>query len=88
MMHLRRGLVGGEAQVDSLRLVCSTCCARPLAAIDRVIPAVREAWNGESPLSTMVPEAPANHLFREGPSTRSAPFAGVHPITCAAQVTA
>ena len=33
-------------------------------AIDRVIPAMREAWKGEIPLSSMVPEAPGNDLFR------------------------
>jgi HTH-like domain len=33
-------------------------------AIDRVIPAMRDAWKGEIPLSPMVPEAPANDLFR------------------------
>jgi HTH-like domain len=33
-------------------------------AIDRVIPAMREAWKGQIPLSPMVPEAPANDLFR------------------------
>jgi LmbE family N-acetylglucosaminyl deacetylase len=32
--------------------------------IDRVIPAMRDAWKGEIPLSPMVPEAPANDLFR------------------------
>lgn len=35
-----------------------------LEAIDRVIPAMRDAWKGEIPLSPMVPEAPANDLFR------------------------
>jgi hypothetical protein len=33
-------------------------------AIDRVIPAMRDAWKGEIPLSPMVPAAPANDLFR------------------------
>ena len=33
-------------------------------AIDRVIPAMRDAWKGEIPLSPMVPEARANDLFR------------------------
>jgi N-acetyl-1-D-myo-inositol-2-amino-2-deoxy-alpha-D-glucopyranoside deacetylase len=33
-------------------------------AIDRVIPAMRDAWKGEIPLSPMVPEAPAKDLFR------------------------
>ena len=33
-------------------------------AIDRVIPAMRDAWKGEIPLSPMVPSAPANDLFR------------------------
>ena len=33
-------------------------------AIDRVIPAMREAWKGEIPLSPMVPGAPTNDLFR------------------------
>ena len=33
-------------------------------AIDRVIPAMRDAWKGEIPLSPMVPEAPARDLFR------------------------
>ena len=32
--------------------------------IDRVIPAMRDAWKGEIPLSPMVPEAPAKDLFR------------------------
>ena len=34
------------------------------AAIDRVIPAMRDAWKGELPLSPMVPAAPANDVFR------------------------
>ena len=33
-------------------------------AIDRVIPAMRDTWNGQAPLSPMVPEAPAKDLFR------------------------
>jgi hypothetical protein len=33
-------------------------------AIDRVIPAMRDAWKGEIPLSPMVPGAPANDVFR------------------------
>ena len=33
-------------------------------AIDRVIPAMRDAWKGEIPLSPMVPAAPTNDLFR------------------------
>ena len=33
-------------------------------AIDRVFPAMRDAWKGEIPLSSMVPEAPANDVFR------------------------
>jgi LmbE family N-acetylglucosaminyl deacetylase len=33
-------------------------------AVDRVIPAMRDAWRGEIPLSPMVPQAPANDLFR------------------------
>src|SRR5215204_4043702 len=33
-------------------------------AIDRVIPAMRDAWKGEIPLSPMVPEGPAKDLFR------------------------
>jgi hypothetical protein len=33
-------------------------------AIDRVIPAMRDAWKGEIPLSPMLPEALANDLFR------------------------
>jgi LmbE family N-acetylglucosaminyl deacetylase len=33
-------------------------------AIDRVIPAMRDAWKGEIPLSPMVPEAPAKDVFR------------------------
>jgi hypothetical protein len=33
-------------------------------AIERVIPAMRDAWKGEIPLSPMVPAAPANDLFR------------------------
>src|SRR5687767_5367605 len=33
-------------------------------AIDRVIPAMRDAWKGEIPLSPMVPAAPANDVFR------------------------
>jgi LmbE family N-acetylglucosaminyl deacetylase len=32
-------------------------------AIDRVIPAMRDVWKGEIPLSPMVPEAPGNDLF-------------------------
>ena len=33
-------------------------------ATDRVIPAMRDAWKGEILLSPMVPEAPANDVFR------------------------
>ena len=33
-------------------------------AIDRMIPAMRDTWKGEIPLSPMVPEAPAKDLFR------------------------
>ncbi len=33
-------------------------------AVDRVIPAMRDAWKGEIPLSPMVPAAPTNDLFR------------------------
>ena len=33
-------------------------------AIDRVIPAMRDAWNGEIPLSPMVPGTPADDVFR------------------------
>lgn len=33
-------------------------------AVDRVIPAMRDAWKGEIPLSPMVPQSPANDLFR------------------------
>jgi hypothetical protein len=33
-------------------------------AIDRVIPAMKVAWNGAVPLSTMVPEPSAKDLFR------------------------
>jgi LmbE family N-acetylglucosaminyl deacetylase len=33
-------------------------------AIDRVIPAMRDAWKGEIPLSPMVPGAPTNDVFR------------------------
>ena len=33
-------------------------------AIDRVIPAMRDVWKGEIPLSPMVPGAPTNDLFR------------------------
>jgi LmbE family N-acetylglucosaminyl deacetylase len=33
-------------------------------AIDRVIPAMRDAWKGEVPLSPMLPEAPRRDLFR------------------------
>jgi LmbE family N-acetylglucosaminyl deacetylase len=36
----------------------------PQENIDRVIPAMRDAWKGEIPLSPMVPGAPANDLFR------------------------
>jgi hypothetical protein len=32
--------------------------------IDRVIPAMREVWKGEIPLSPMVPGAPANDIFK------------------------
>jgi LmbE family N-acetylglucosaminyl deacetylase len=32
--------------------------------VDRVIPAMREAWKGEVRLSPMAPESPANDLFR------------------------
>jgi LmbE family N-acetylglucosaminyl deacetylase len=33
-------------------------------AIDRVIPAMREAWKGEIPVSPMVPGPPADDLFK------------------------
>ena len=33
-------------------------------AIDRVIPAMRDAWKGQIPLSPMAPEIRANDLFR------------------------
>jgi N-acetyl-1-D-myo-inositol-2-amino-2-deoxy-alpha-D-glucopyranoside deacetylase len=33
-------------------------------AIDRVIPAMRDAWKGQIPLSPMMPEPPATDLFR------------------------
>jgi hypothetical protein len=33
-------------------------------AIDRLIPEMRDAWKWEIPLSPMVPEAPANDLFK------------------------
>jgi hypothetical protein len=33
-------------------------------AIDRVIPAMRDAWKGEVPLSPMTPGPPANDLFK------------------------
>jgi hypothetical protein len=36
----------------------------PQEAIDRVIPAMRDTWKGEIPLSPMVPQAAGNDLFR------------------------
>jgi LmbE family N-acetylglucosaminyl deacetylase len=36
----------------------------PQEAVDRVIPAMRDAWKGEIRLSPMVPQAPSNDLFR------------------------
>jgi LmbE family N-acetylglucosaminyl deacetylase len=36
----------------------------PQEAVDRVIPAMRDAWKGEVPLSPMVPAPPADDLFR------------------------
>ena len=33
-------------------------------AVDRVSPAMRDAWKGEIPLSPMVPAAPASDLFK------------------------
>ena len=33
-------------------------------AVDRVIPAMRDAWKGGIPLSPMVPGAPTNDVFR------------------------
>jgi hypothetical protein len=35
----------------------------PQEAIDRVIPAMRDAWKGELPLSPMVPQVAGNDLF-------------------------
>jgi LmbE family N-acetylglucosaminyl deacetylase len=36
----------------------------PQGAIDRVIPAMRDAWKGEIPMSPMGPGAPTNDVFR------------------------
>jgi LmbE family N-acetylglucosaminyl deacetylase len=36
----------------------------PQEAVDRVIPAMRDAWKGEIPLSQMVPQAAGNDLFK------------------------
>jgi hypothetical protein len=33
-------------------------------AVDRVIPAMRDAWNGEIPLSPMVPQVAGKDLFQ------------------------
>jgi hypothetical protein len=33
-------------------------------AVERVVPAMRDVWKGEIPLTPMVPQSPANDLFR------------------------
>jgi hypothetical protein len=33
-------------------------------AVERVITAIRDAWKGERPLSSMLPKAPGNDLFQ------------------------
>jgi LmbE family N-acetylglucosaminyl deacetylase len=56
-------------EIATLRVKEARCSAQALGiqppiAVERATKAMRDVWNGELPLSPMVPQASANDLFR------------------------